>query len=104
MKTKEEKVTNLNIHEKKLKRKYAIKGTAAGIALSTLPIGIAVASNVFGMDIRIQDTSVIGDVFNTAYSVIETWPVAIFMGASIITVSNAAGKDKAEEKIKQLKK
>ena len=53
--TKENKVTNLKLHEKDLKKNYALKGAVAGVAISAIPIGIAVASNVFGMNIRMDD-------------------------------------------------
>ena len=70
--TKENKVTNLEIYEKVLKKNYAVKGAVAGVALSAIPIGIAVASNVFGVNIRIDDTTFVGDFINGVYSVIES--------------------------------
>lgn len=101
--SKETKVENLKINEQKLKRNYAIKGTLTGLAISCIPIGIAVASNVFGTDIRISDTSFIGDFVNTAYSAIETWPGAIITGSAITAASYIAGMDKAEKKLRKVK-
>ena len=100
--TKENKVTNLEIYEKDLKKSYAVKGTVAGVALSAIPIGIAVASNVFGINI-IDDATFVGDFFNDVYSTIGTLPGAISLGITIPAMGTAIGIDKAEEKIRKMK-
>ena len=101
--SKENKVSNLEIYEKDLKKNYAIKGAVAGVAISAIPIGIAVASNVFGMNIRMDDATFVGDFFNDVYSVIGTLPGAISLGITIPAMGTAIGIDKAEEKIRKMK-
>ena len=101
--TKESKVTNLKVHEKDLKKNYALKGAVAGVALSAIPIGIAVASNVFGMDIRIDDATFVGDFVNNVYSAIETWPGAIVTSGVLASLPVAISQDKAKEKIRKMK-
>ena len=100
---KNTKVNNLELYEKDLKNNYALKGAVAGVALSAIPVGIAVASNVFGMNIRIDDATFVGDFINGVYSVIETWPGAGVLSATITTMGAAIGTDKAEEKIRKMK-
>lgn len=100
---KNTKVNNLELYEKDLKKNYALKGAVAGVALSAIPVGIAVASNVFGMNIRIDDATFVGDFINGVYSVIETWPGAVFLSATMTTMGAAIGMDKAEEKIRKMK-
>ncbi len=100
---KNTKVNNLELYEKDLKKNYALKGAVAGVALSAIPVGIAVASNVFGMNIRIDDATFVGDFINGVYSVIETWPGAGVLSATITTMGAAIGTDKAEEKIRKMK-
>ena len=103
-KDKENKTGNLAIYEKNLKRNYALKGGIVGVELSAIPLSIAVANNVFGMHVIIDDTSFVGDVINTTYRFVETWPVAISLGAVITTMSTSMGLDKAEEKLKSQRK
>ena len=71
--SKENKVSNLEIYEKDLKKNYAIKGAVAGVAISAIPIGIAVASNAFGMNIRMDDATFVGNFVNNFYGTIETF-------------------------------
>ena len=100
---KENKVSNLEIYEKDLKKNYAIKGAVAGVAISAIPIGIAVASNVFGMNIRMDDATFVGDFVNNVYSAIGTLPGATALGTTIATIGAAIGIDKAEDKVRKMK-
>lgn len=100
--TKENKVTNLEIYEKDLKKNYAIKGAVAGVALSAIPIGIAVASNVFGVNVDMPNNWY-GDFMNSIYSVIETWPGALVTSGLLAYTSVVISQDKAEEKIRKMK-
>lgn len=101
--TKENKVTNLEIYEKNLKKNYAIKGAVAGVALAAIPIGIAVASNVFGMNIRMDDAIFVGDFVNSIYSAIETGPGAVVTGGLLASLPVAISQAKAEEKVRKMK-
>lgn len=103
-KDKENKTGNLAIYEKNLKRNYALKGGIVGVELSAIPLSIAVANNVFGMHVIIDDTSFVGDVINTTYRFVETWPVAISLGAVITTMSIFTGLKHAKKEINQRKK
>lgn len=103
-KDKENKTGNLAIYEKNLKRNYALKGGIVGVELSAIPLSIAVANNVFGMHVIIDDTSFVGDVINTTYRFVETWPVAISLGAVITTMSIFTGLKYAKKEINQRKK
>ena len=100
--TKENKVTDLEIYEKDLKESYAVKGAVAGVALSAIPIGIAVASNVFGVNFEMSN-SWYGDFMNSIYNVIETWPGALATGGLLTSGSVAISLDEAEEKIRKMK-
>ena len=101
--TKENKVTNLKLHEKDLKKNYALKGAVTGVAISAIPIGIAVASNVFGMNIRMDDATFVGDFVNNVYGAIGTLPGAVALGATMTAIGAAIGIDKAEEKVRRMK-
>ena len=102
-KDKENKTSNLAIYERNLKRNYALKGGIVGVELSAIPLSIAVANNVFGMHVIINDPSFVGDVINTTYRFVETWPVAISLGTAITTMSIFRGLNHAKEKINQRK-
>ena len=73
-KDKENKTSNLAIYERNLKRNYALKG------------------------------GIVGDVINTTYRFVETWPIAISLGTAITTMSIFTGLNHAKEKINQRKK
>ena len=100
--SKENKVSNLEIYEKDLKKNYAIKGAVAGVALSAIPIGIAVASNVFGVNVDMPNNWY-GDFMNSIYNVIETWPGAVVTSGILASIPVAISQDKAEEKIRKMK-
>ena len=100
---KENKVSNLEIYQKDLKKNYAIKGAVAGVAISAIPIGIAVANNVFGMNFRMDDATFVGDFVNNFYGTIETWLGATALGTTIATIGAAIGIDKAEDKVRKMK-
>ena len=99
---KENKVSNLEIYEKDLKKNYAIKGAVAGVALAAIPMGIAVASNVFGVNFDMSN-SWYGDFMNSIYSVIETWPGALATGGLLASIPVAISQAKAEEKVRKMK-
>ena len=101
--SKENKVSNLEIYEEDLKKNYAIKGAVAWVALAAIPMGIAVANNVFGMNFRMDDATFVGDFFNDVYSAIGALPGAISLGITIPAMGTAIGIDKAEEKIRKMK-
>ena len=101
---KENKVTNLEIYEKNLKKNYAIKGALVGVALSTLPIGLAVANNVLGMNIGVENTNAFAEMVNNINSSVATWPVATVASGIFVYLSTMEGLEKADKKIKQLKK
>ena len=100
---KENKVSNLEIYEKDLKKNYAIKGAVVGVALAAIPMGIAVANNVFGMNFRMDDATFVGDFVNNVYGAIGTLPGAVALGATMTAIGAAIGTDKAEEKARRAK-
>ena len=100
---KENKVSNLEIYEKDLKKNYAIKGAVAGVAISAIPMGIAVANNVFGMNFRMDDATFVGDFVNNFYGTIETWPGALATGGLLAYIPVAISQAKAEEKVRKMK-
>lgn len=95
------KVSKLKIYENNLRKNYALKGTLVGIAISTIPLGLAVASNVLGMNISVDNASFIGDFINNSYDIVTSWPVAISSSILITTLSTVTGLDKANHKIKK---
>ena len=52
-----------------MKKNYAVKGAVAGVALAAIPMGIAVASNVFGVNVDMPNNWY-GDFMNSIYSTI----------------------------------
>ena len=101
--SKENKVSNLEIYEKDLKKNYAIKGAVAGVSLAAIPMGIAVANNVFGMNFRMDDATFVGDFVNNFYGTIETWLGAAVTSGALASIPVAISQAKAEEKVRKMK-
>lgn len=95
----EKKVDNLKIHDMDIRKKYAIKGAVTGLAISAIPIGLAVAHNVFGMDNTLTNAGFYGEIVNPIANFVTTWPGALASSGIFTAGSVATALDKAEEKI-----
>lgn len=99
---KNTKVNNFELHEKDLKKNYALKGAVVGGAFAAIPMGIAVATNVFGVNVDMPNNWY-GDFMNSIYSTVSTWPGAVVTSGVLAGIPIAISQDKAEEKIRKAK-
>ena len=85
MKTKEEKireleekvrVTDLKVYEKETLKKSLVKGTISGMITFAIPVSISVASNVFGINLNLDDSNIL----SMLYECLSIFPVSVFLG------------------------
>ena len=85
-----------------MKKNYAVKGAVAGVALAAIPMGIAVASNVFGVNVDMPNNWY-GDFMNSIYSTIETLPGTLATSGAFAAIPVVVSQGIAEEKIRKMK-
>ena len=85
MKTKEEKireleekvrVTDLKVYEKETFKKALVKGTISGVVTFAIPVSISVASNVFGINLNLDDSNIL----SMLYECLSIFPVSVTLG------------------------
>lgn len=85
MKTKEEKireleekvrVTDLKVYEKETFKKSLVKGTISGVVTFAIPVSISVASNVFGINLNLDDSNIL----SMLYECLSILPVSVTLG------------------------
>ena len=89
-KDEEVKITNLEIYKKDILKNNITWGIKTALTITAIPLSLTVAKEVFGIDLKINDTTWYADFCNTMFNTLSSWHTTVVCGA-VTTIGGIIG-------------
>ena len=89
-KEEEVKITNLEIYKKDVLKNNITWGIKTALTITAIPLSLTVAKEVFGIDLKINDTTWYADFINTMFNALSSWHTTVVCGL-VTTIGGIIG-------------